>query len=540
MIKNTLVIKLIIRMIATKIDEFIELFEEFVDSYPNTSQGITHTAAYAQQREIASRNYSAIAKAADAGEDVTDSVLLKLLPHNNTPKNNQRGAWIHIAPAVKKDIKEWFEGATWTKPEDWKKVSLAILNFIRRCNKNPDELSAACKEFAELAYSKGFKTGIITPILNALQPDKFLLVTNKSKNIINYFANTNYSSKLIDYSNLNATGLKLIKELSQHMHQSGVPALRDDDLFDMFSHWLVTIKKYKLSNQDSSNNKPQINDSDFNNIELQPQYTLSECAEETGINQGELESWIRSIHRKKQAIIYGSPGTGKTFIAEKIAKLLISDSHGFSELVQFHPAYTYEDFIQGIRPQSKDEKLTYPLVPGCFVKFCHQAETREGICTFIIDEINRANIAQVFGELMYLLEYRDKKIPLAGGNTFRIPENVRIIGTMNTADRSIAQFDYALRRRFAFIQLRANYDILRKRYRDIDFPIDKLIDILQKINQVISDKNYEIGISFFITDNLDDDIKDIWCMEIEPYLEEYFFNQPQTVDEFRWHKLQLL
>lgn len=529
------------KITKTKIDEFIQLFEEFVDSYPNTSQGITHTAAYAQQRQIGCRNFNAIAKAADSAEDVTDSVLLKLLPHNKTAKNIQRGAWIHIAPAIKKDIKEWFEGAKWTESKDWHKVSLAILNFVRRCNQNPEELSAACKEFAQLPYTKGLQTGIITPILNALQPDKFLLVTNKSRRVINYFADTAYTSKLIDYPALNNTGQKLIVELSEHMHPSGVPALRDDDLFDMFSHWLITIEKYKFSSEKIlSNNKPLNNDLDFNNIELQTEYTLSECTEETGINQGELESWIRSIHRKKQAIIYGSPGSGKTFIAEKIAKLLISDSDGFSELVQFHPAYTYEDFIQGIRPQSKDEKLTYPLVPGCFVKFCHQAETREGICTFIIDEINRANIAQVFGELMYLLEYRDKEIPLAAGNCFHIPENVRIIGTMNTADRSIAQFDYALRRRFAFIQLRANYDILRKRYSDIDFPIDKLIDILQKINQVISDKNYEIGISFFITDNLDDDIKDIWCMEIEPYLEEYFFNQPQTVDEFRWHKLQLL
>ncbi len=527
-------------MIATKIDEFIELFQEFVDSYPNTSQGITHTAAYAQQRQIGCRNFSAIAKAADCGEDVTDFVLLKLLPHNNTPNNNQRGAWIHMAPGIKEDIKECFENEGWINSQDWNKVSLDIFNFIRRCNDNPQELSAACQDFSQINYIKGLQTGIITPILNAISPDNFLLVSDYSRKVIGCFADTYYSMNLIDYPQLNNTGKELIQELSKHMHPSGVPALRDDDLFDMFSHWLFEIKKDGVSHLDSPLHKPQKNNSGLQVIKLQPQYTLSECAQETGINQGELESWIRSIHRKKQAIIYGSPGTGKTFIAEKIAKLLVSGSDGLSELVQFHPAYTYEDFIQGIRPQSEGEKLTYPLVPGCFIKFCHQAETREGICTFIIDEINRANIAQVFGELMYLLEYRDKKIPLAGGNTFRIPENVRIIGTMNTADRSIAQFDYALRRRFAFIQLRPNYDILRKRYSDIDFPIDKLIDILQKINQVISDKNYEIGISFFITDNLHDDIQDIWCMEIEPYLEEYFFNQPQTVDRFRWNKLQLL
>ncbi|MGB3654851.1 MAG: AAA family ATPase [Rivularia sp. (in: cyanobacteria)] len=534
-------------MIATKIDEFIRLFQEFANSYPNTSHGITHTAAYAQQREIGCRNFRAIdaavrlnAKKADSGEDVTESILLQLLPYSENINNRHLEAWIYTYPAIK-DIKEWLEKVKITVPKDWKQIGLSFFHFVRRCNANPKELSAACTEFTQLPHSKSFRIEIITPILNALQPDKFLLVTNKSRKVINYFANTAYTSKLIDYPALNSTGHELIGELCEYMHQSGVPALRDDDLFDMFSHWLVAIKKDPFYHEKApSNDKYKDNDLNINSIELQTEYTLSKCAEDTGISEIKLQSWIRSIHRKKQAIIYGSPGTGKTFIAEKIAKCLISGSDGFSELVQFHPAYTYEDFIQGIRPQSKNGKLTYPLLPGCFIKFCHQAETREGICTFIIDEINRANIAQVFGELMYLLEYRDKEIPLAAGNTFCIPENVRIIGTMNTADRSIAEFDYALRRRFAFIELRPNYQILRKRYADIDFPIDKLIDVLQRINQVISDKNYEIGISFFITDNLLDDIEDIWRMEIEPYLEEYFFNQLEKVDEFRWNKLQLL
>ena len=136
---------------------------------------------------------------------------------------------------------------------------------------------------------------------------------------------------------------------------------------------------------------------------------------------------------------------------------------------------------------------------------------------------------------MYLLEYREKEIPLASGNTFRIPENVRIIGTMNTADRSITQFDYALRRRFAFIELRPNYEVLRRYHLKTGFAVEGLIQILKRLNQAIGDKNYEIGISFFLTDNLREDIEDIWRMEIEPYLEEYFFNQLDKVQEFRWN-----
>ena len=259
--------------------------------------------------------------------------------------------------------------------------------------------------------------------------------------------------------------------------------------------------------------------------------------EKTGFTEKELQRWLRAINRKGQAIIYGSPGTGKTFIAKELAGKLVG-KYGFTELVQFHPAYSYEDFMQGIRPQSKDGKLTYPVVPGRFLEFCKKAEFCQDTCVLIIDEINRANLAQVFGELMYLLEYRNQEIPLAGGNRFRIPENVRIIGTMNTADRSIAQIDHALRRRFAFIELRPNYDVLIKYHLNTSFAVMDLINVLKQLNQAINDKNYEIGISFFLTPNLREDIEDIWKMEIEPYLEEYFFNNLEKVDEFRWDKIE--
>ncbi len=142
---------------------------------------------------------------------------------------------------------------------------------------------------------------------------------------------------------------------------------------------------------------------------------------------------------------------------------------------------------------------------------------------------------------MYLLEYRGDEIPLAADEKpFGIPRNVRIIGTMNTADRSIALVDHALRRRFAFLQLQPEYDTLRLyhgRKRTI-FPIEGLIQVLKSLNEDIRDPHYQVGISYFMNEDLGAQIEGVWKMEIEPYLEEYFFHDKEKIKNYRWDAIQ--
>jgi AAA domain (dynein-related subfamily)/Mrr N-terminal domain len=275
------------------------------------------------------------------------------------------------------------------------------------------------------------------------------------------------------------------------------------------------VKSYKPneSNPEPSNLETEVNtvkdkvfpdelfpvDQDIiNDIDI---YLAEQFLQDTLATPEELDRYERIINRKKQIIFTGSSGTGKTFIAQKFAKYLTSAQDGYVDLVQFHPSYTYEDFMRGLKPEIKDGNLTYNYAEGRFIQFCEKAQTEytEIPCVFIIDEINRANISQVFGELMYLLEYRNEKLTLSSGKIFTIPDNVLIIGTMNTADRSIALIDHALRRRFAFIKITPNYQSLRNKFQDSDFPIEKLIIVLEGLNHKICEamgsNDYELGTS---------------------------------------------
>lgn len=400
--------------------------------------------------------------------------------------------------------------AKWNQAELEKEFGYFKLCYIR-LNRN----------YIKFGYSQEIYSSIFLKVLQT-QPDELEKIISK---------NNKEEHNILDLSNneLFITKNELVNmSTSQLSHEIAQFFLKHIDLI-----LLATLDFQKTDINDPLHSL-------VNELKLNEKYTLSKLAQETGLDETELNLWICAIHRKKQAILQGPPGTGKTFLAQKLAQHLIGGGDGFSDIIQFHPAYTYEDFIQGIRPQSQNGQLTYPIVPGRFLEFCTKAESCLDTCVLIIDEINRANLSQVFGELMYLLDDRDRTLTLSSGQPFRIPKNVLIIGTMNTADRSIALVDNALRRRFAFIPIYPNYEVLRHYHQreNTIFPLDKLITLLQEVNEAINNKHYQLGISFFLTKTLTEDIQDIWQMEIEPYLEEYFFDDREKIDEFIWNKIQ--
>jgi 5-methylcytosine-specific restriction protein B len=918
-----------------QVDEFKALFQEFKDTYVDTSAGEEHIGFYQRDSHDGQFNYLGIEDAfkdqdiktpEEMTEELADRVLNQLLPHSDTSQHRHDDCWIHRAPAIQGNIKTWYRSQG--NDRNWGMSAHAIFYFIKSCiDYDNKHLEKICRNFSQLSYTKGFQSGMLSPILNALSPDGFLLINSKSQKTITYFSGQKTSTQLVDYPSANQVGKDLITELSPIMRGIWNSSLCDADQFDMFCHWLVSIKKFNFKNpavcywkiapgenawqwsecleqgfigigwdelgdisvlsRDAFNarrdeliathpdwkkagvnqvwafsqirvgdrivanrgtrevigigtvtgnyyyqadaetykhrlpvkwydttlrsvykpswvktlislnsnefrvilrlneqpadsddfkevmesnpdcpfnfttfellsklhhspkktvydehkqnfkshleqpfqrlmldvaaqlpapikevmeirhhifgrilkndfgqggayehywgafypkgskrtegaqliliagydrltfgfdighyssqqrerflincqkhydslvellepslNQPHLRFGDrgkisFNSdgstydpdqlsfekwlknidssgvhvfttlsklnvlsrsgdalrdeigqvfsqlfplvllaildepmsslqeyldsidpddevvVPINEAYSLNQCAQETYLDESLLDTWVHAIHRKGQAVLYGPPGTGKTYLARRLAKHLISEKDGFVELVQFHPAYTYEDFMQGIRPQRTDNGLDYPTVPGRFLDFCKRARDcqEQGICVLIIDEINRANLAQVFGELMYLLEYREDKVALAGGKPFSIPKNVRIIGTMNTADRSIALVDHALRRRFAFLPLYPDMEILRKFHADTGHAVESLIQLIEEVNQEINDPQYAIGTSFFLDQDLKTNLKVIWQMEIEPYLQEYFFDQADKVESFVW------
>jgi 5-methylcytosine-specific restriction enzyme B len=251
-------------------------------------------------------------------------------------------------------------------------------------------------------------------------------------------------------------------------------------------------------------------------------------------------AWIADtidlLREKKQIILYGPPGTGKTYLAQELARFLTEQTGGDHRLVQFHPSYSYEDFIEGFRPQpgTVPGTVAFGLEPGPFKQLVQEAtDNVAGAYVLVIDEINRANLAKVFGELYFLLEYRDRVISLQYSPTeeFRLPQNVYLIGTMNTADRSIARVDAAMRRRFAWQGLFPGEPPIDGMLRDWlaaeGLPVDRAL-LLDALNVRLADRDTAIGPAYLMTRRVAtrDGLERVWRHHIMPLLEERHAGEP--------------
>lgn len=250
-----------------------------------------------------------------------------------------------------------------------------------------------------------------------------------------------------------------------------------------------------------------------------------------------LERMFALLEEKKQLILYGPPGTGKTFVAQHVGRHL-AEQGGSVELVQFHPSYTYEDFFEGFRPALQEGgTLGFELVPGALREVAAAAAAApERPHLLIIDEINRGNIAKIFGELYFLLEYRGESIRLQYSRDapFTLPKNLYLLGTMNTADRSIALVDTALRRRFYFLGLIPTREPVKGvlgSWLAANGLDQAPADLLAALNDAIGDDEFSIGPSYLMTSTgKARDLERVWTYSILPVLEEHYYGSGKDVE----------
>ena len=274
--------------------------------------------------------------------------------------------------------------------------------------------------------------------------------------------------------------------------------------------------------------------------------SLQDLAKELRFPVEFLERVEKLLEDKRQVIFQGPPGTGKTYTAKKLAACL-AGSEERVRLVQFHPSYAYEDFVQGYRPRLIDRQPGFELKDGPLLDMAKMARRDPEQKHFlVIDEINRGNLAKVFGEMYFLLEYRDERMRLQyseSGETFAMPPNLYIIGTMNTADRSIALVDLALRRRFYFVVFHPDKDpvkgLLRGWLKANNPGMAWAAGIVDRANELLADRDAAIGPSYLMKEGLDEEkARMIWEHNVLPYVEEHLYGQTDGLAQFDFDSLR--
>ena len=378
---------------------------------------------------------------------------------------------------------------------------------------------------------RGFKDSVVMKLLAVCHPDRVLPVFP--------FTGDHGKARMLKELGLPIPALS-VRAGQRHMESNDALRQLTEPLFPddawaqaQFLYWLL-----------DSDTKPEA-------AAVEVVDPLVEAADELLLDLTFLEDIKTLLEETRQVVFYGPPGTGKTFVAQRLATALAGDPSR-TMLVQFHPSTSYEDFFEGYRPlPTVDGGVAYALQDGPLRIMAAAAESDPShTYILVIDEINRAQLQKVLGELFFLLEYRERQVrPLyRPDEPFSLPPNLWLIGTMNTADRSIALVDAALRRRFQFVPFvldeRADNPIggLLRRWLKANSEPEWVADLVDQVNQelvaALGMGDLALGPSYFMVTGLDEPrLRRIWRYRIEPLIDDIFFGEPEKSEPFRFDKV---
>jgi hypothetical protein len=593
--------------------ELLNLIREYSGQAAATGPERDRLDAWSGVRGAARRQWDALLEAERFAQDVSGAALWKLLPHSDGPLAQRHDAFIHpLAPAVQRDVRGWFEGAGWVRPDQWPELGRALFDLVRRCVDHPGEVWQATEAFLATPGSEPFTSELVSPVLHALRPGEFPLVDAATRTVLNHVTGSSYSGSLRDFPAAHVAARRLLADLRPVLAESALCDRRPEDAFEGFCHWLVHVKLMRQEPQpaehvvapagsagapapepatdspppieaqegEASGGSRAADGGDAVDAQASPapatavaqplpagsqeppatpeeDAALAPAASPAPAAPAEapvaapdavpaevvapivvpaaaspaappaLRTRARSaLLRRGQLVLSGAPGSGKSHLARRLAEELVREGDGLLEHLVFHPAWRYADFVQSVRPDGSRHA-------GRFTAFCRLAAARKGPCVLLIDDAERAELADAFGEALALLDTRGREVALAGGGSLVVPANVLVVLTLDASGRAGRAVLSSLLNACAVLRVDVDAQALRERHAGAAF-VEPLLDLKRAVDAELGAPDRSLPLGFFLRADLAEGLEDIWRTEVEPWLGEALTGEPSRAAAFRW------
>lgn len=587
--------------------ELLHLIREYAGRAAAAGAERDRLDAWGGVRSAARRHWDTLLESERFAQDVSGAALWKLLPHADGPLARQHDAFIHpLAPAVQRDVRGWFEGAGWVRPDQWPDLGRALFDLVRRCVEHPGEVWQATEAFLATPGAEPFTTELVSPVLHALRPSEFPLLDAAARTVLNHVTCSSYSGHLRDYPAAHVAARRLLADLRPVLAESALCDRRPEDAFEGFCHWLVNEKLMRREPDGAEGSAgPQAHAApvaeapatvapppaeaqadapgpatdhddpapatDLHAPDLPGPQADAARRDEAPLQEAtpshdappEPAAVVRAtpagrapvahaaampagaaaaapsgalpalpararaaLLRRGQLVLSGAPGSGRSHLARRLAEELVREGDGLLEHLVFHPAWRYADFVQSLRPDGSRHA-------GRFTAFCRLAAARKGPCVLLIDDAERAELADVFGEALALLDARGREVALAAGGSLVVPANVLVVFTLDASRRAGRAVLAQLLGACAVLRVDGDARELRERHPGTAC-IEPLLELKRALDAELGEPEAGLPLGFFLRAELPAQLEDVWRTEVEPWLAEALAGEPSRAAAFRW------